>query len=142
MSEFTGTRCDGCGKLSEVEAIDIVDELGWEEDDRGGHACPDCQQAAKNLEESTATAEDMGSFGELVTKAANAVIDSPEAEKVRAERLAEFQRIKKETFKQIRKDMTAGGYTKEQIDESLAETEKELDKLYENKYNPNFKLEA
>ncbi len=140
MSEFTGTRCDGCGKLTEVEAIDVVDELEWEEDDMGGHACPECQARNKALEENAAGGEDLAVFGEALTKTADAVLESPEVIKLKADRQKAYEKIKKDTFKAIKKDMKASGATDEQIQETLVEVEKELDEQYNQKYN--FKAEA
>ena len=140
MSEFTGTRCDGCGKLTEVEAIDVVDELEWEEDDMGGHACPDCQEARTDLEASTAGAEDLAVFGETLTKTADTVLESPEVVKLKAERQEAYEKIKKDTFRDIKKKMKAQGISQEEIDEVLKDTEKELDEVYNNKFN--FKAEA
>jgi hypothetical protein len=140
MSEFTGTRCDGCGKLTEVEAIDVVDELQWEEDDMGGHACPDCQQRAADLEANAADGADLATFGEALTATAEAVLESPEVIKLKQERLEAFQKIKKDTLKAIRKDMKSKGLAESEIDEVLKDVERELDDTYNQKYN--FKAEA
>jgi hypothetical protein len=140
MSEFIGTRCDGCGKLTDVEPFDVVDELDWVEDDREGHACPDCQKANADLEESTAGGEDLAVFGETLTKTADAVLESPEVVKLKADRLAAYEKIKKDTLKAIRKDLKAQGLVQSDIDRVLQDTEKELDDTYNQKFN--FKAEA
>jgi len=139
MSEFIGTRCDGCGKLTDQMPDDALDN-GWEEDDREGHSCPECQEAARALEASQAGAEDLAVFGQAVGETAEAILDSPEVVKMKADRLAAFEKIKKDTLKAIRKEMKTMGLVESDINEVLRETEKDLDDTYNQKFN--FKVEA
>jgi len=134
MSEFIGTRCDACGKLSEMEPIDVVDN-GWVEGDHEDHACPDCQSS-----EDAPDAEGLKAFGELVGAEADRIIESPEAVKLRADREAAFKKIKEDMFEAIRSDMSENGFSKKEIRAALKETEEELDREYNQKFN--FKTEV
>lgn len=137
MSEFTGTRCDGCGLLTDQLPQRLE---GWEEDDMGGHACPECQAKARELEEGAASGEDLAVFGETLAATADAVLESPEVVKLKADRKAAYEKIKKDTFKAIRKEMKANHQSEEAIKDALDDIEKELDDTYNQKFN--FKAEA
>lgn len=137
MSEFTGTRCDGCGLLTDQTPQRLE---GWEEDDMGGHACPECQARTKALEEGAADGESLAAFGEALSATADAVLESPEVVKAKADRLAAFEKIKKDTLKDIRKEMKKAGNSEEEIQDALKDIEQELDDTYNQKFN--FKAEA
>jgi hypothetical protein len=130
MSEFTGTRCDACTKLVDVLPIQAVEDLHWEEDDYGGHTCSDCLEVRSRLEAEVATVDDISVFGETLTEAADAILESPEVQRVK-----EFERFKEQTLQDLRKDMKRVGATDEQIEEMATEVEEELDLQFNQKYN-------
>jgi len=139
MSEVTYIKCDGVGCEATV-LLGCEENEGWSKDDMDADFCPTCQKAAEDLEESTAGGEDLAVFGETLTKTADAVLESPEVLKMKADHLAAYEKLKKDSLKAIRKEMKAKGLAEEQIKDTLDDVEKELDETYNNKFN--FKAEA
>lgn len=141
MSEVTYICCDGMG-CGEKIPRDEFETVGgeWIKDEFDADLCPFCQQAAEDLEASAADGKDLTVFGETLSKTADAILESPEVVKMKAERLAAYEKIKKDTLKAIRKDMKAQGLSDVDIAEVLDETERELDETYNQKFN--FKAEA
>lgn len=131
MSEFIGTRCDGCGKLIDVEPIDVVDSMAWEEDDYGNHKCSDCQKKERALEVDN---EGLVALVDGLTAASEAILESPEVLRLKAERLAAFKKIKKQAVQEVWIAMRQAGASEEQIEQEIEDLDCELEERFKLSY--------
>lgn len=140
MSEITIIKCDGVGCENQVgmgrpadfTALEVAETAGWSKDEFDADFCPSCQEAAKKLEESKATGDDLAAFGALVGDEADKL--DAEAQALGLEKKIDPQELDnrvEDMVRAMKKDLKKRKMSKEFIEEAVQVFREEAAKLRE-----------
>jgi hypothetical protein len=126
--EKTMTRCDTCYTIVDSQP---PEEIGWIEDDMGGHMCRECQKNEQDFRQEEASAADLKAFSLKLSEEAERILQSPKVLEAKAERLSSFLQKKTAVLKEAREKMREHGLGADEINSMLSDFEARLDSAFE-----------